>query len=92
MKLVERMPRVCKAVIKAKAGYFEESRLKWSNNSKSIVQGLFQMMAFRLNTATSYELLWDMAFLFHSAKFKYILLTMKSYQIMAGDLSAYVVS
>ena len=25
MKLVERMPRVCKAVIKAKTGYFEES-------------------------------------------------------------------
>lgn len=25
MKLFERMPRVCKAVIKAKAGYFEES-------------------------------------------------------------------
>jgi hypothetical protein len=24
MKLVERMPRVCKAVIKAKGGYFEE--------------------------------------------------------------------
>ena len=27
MKLVERMPRVCKAVIKAKGGYFEESQL-----------------------------------------------------------------
>ena len=25
VKLVERMPRVCKAVIKAKGGYFEES-------------------------------------------------------------------
>ena len=25
MKLVERMPRACKAVIKAKGGYFEES-------------------------------------------------------------------
>jgi hypothetical protein len=25
MKLVERMPRVCKAVIKANGGYFEES-------------------------------------------------------------------
>ena len=25
MKLVERMPRVCKLVIKAKGGYFEES-------------------------------------------------------------------
>jgi hypothetical protein len=25
MKLVERMPRVCKAVINAKGGYFEES-------------------------------------------------------------------
>jgi hypothetical protein len=24
MKLVERMPRVCKAAIKAKVGYFEE--------------------------------------------------------------------
>ena len=28
MKLVERMPRVCKAVIKAKGGYFEESQIK----------------------------------------------------------------
>ena len=27
MKLVERMPRVCKAVIKAKGGYFEESQI-----------------------------------------------------------------
>jgi hypothetical protein len=27
MKLVERMPRVCKAVIKAKGGYFEESKI-----------------------------------------------------------------
>ena len=27
MKLIERMPRVCKAVIKAKGGYFEESKL-----------------------------------------------------------------
>jgi hypothetical protein len=27
MKLVERMPRVCKAVIKAKDGYFEESKI-----------------------------------------------------------------
>ena len=27
MKLVERMPRVRKAVIKAKAGYFEESQI-----------------------------------------------------------------
>jgi hypothetical protein len=27
MKLVERMSRVCKAVIKAKAGYFEESEI-----------------------------------------------------------------
>ena len=26
MKLVERMPRVCKAVIKAKGGYFEETK------------------------------------------------------------------
>ena len=26
MKLVQRMPRVCKAVIKAKDGYFEESQ------------------------------------------------------------------
>ena len=25
MELIERMPRVCKAVIKAKAGYFEDS-------------------------------------------------------------------
>ena len=28
MKLIERMPRVCKAVIKAKGGYFEESRIQ----------------------------------------------------------------
>ena len=27
VKLVERMPRVCKAVIKAKGGYFEESKI-----------------------------------------------------------------
>ena len=27
MKLVERMPRVCKTVIKAKGGYFEESKV-----------------------------------------------------------------
>ena len=27
MKLVERMPRVCKAVIKANGGYFEESKI-----------------------------------------------------------------
>ena len=26
MKRIERMPRVCKAVIKAKGGYFEESK------------------------------------------------------------------
>ena len=28
MKLVERMPRVWKAVIKAKGGYFAESKIK----------------------------------------------------------------
>jgi hypothetical protein len=27
LKLVERMPRVCKAVIKAKGGYFEKSKM-----------------------------------------------------------------
>jgi hypothetical protein len=27
VKLVERMPRVCKTVIKAKGGYFEESKI-----------------------------------------------------------------
>jgi hypothetical protein len=27
MKLVERMPRVCKAVIKARGSYFEESQI-----------------------------------------------------------------
>jgi hypothetical protein len=27
VKLVERMPRVCKADIKAKGGYFEESKI-----------------------------------------------------------------
>jgi hypothetical protein len=27
MNLVERMPRVCKAVIKARGGYFEESQI-----------------------------------------------------------------
>ena len=29
MKLVERMSRVCKAVIKAKVGYFEESKINF---------------------------------------------------------------
>ena len=28
VKLVERMPRMCKAVIKAKGGYFEESKIE----------------------------------------------------------------
>jgi hypothetical protein len=27
VKLVERMPRVCKAVFRAKVGYFEESQI-----------------------------------------------------------------
>jgi hypothetical protein len=27
VKLVERMPNVCKAIIKAKGGYFEESQM-----------------------------------------------------------------
>jgi hypothetical protein len=27
MKLVERIPRVCKAVIESKGGYFEESKI-----------------------------------------------------------------
>jgi hypothetical protein len=27
VKLAERMPRLCKAAIKAKGGYFEESRI-----------------------------------------------------------------
>jgi hypothetical protein len=27
MMLIERMPRVCKAVVKAKGGYFEESQI-----------------------------------------------------------------
>ena len=27
MKLIKRMPRVCKAVIRAKGGYFEETRI-----------------------------------------------------------------
>ena len=27
MKLVERMPRVCRAVIKAKSGYYEDSKI-----------------------------------------------------------------
>jgi hypothetical protein len=33
VKLVERIPRVCKAVIKAKGGYFEESKIyfDWLN-------------------------------------------------------------
>ena len=29
MNLVERMPRVCKAVIKAKGDYFEECKIKF---------------------------------------------------------------
>ena len=28
VKLVERMPRVCKSVIKTKGGYFEESQIE----------------------------------------------------------------
>ena len=28
MKLIERMPRVCKVVIKTKGGYFEESKIE----------------------------------------------------------------
>jgi hypothetical protein len=29
MKLVERMPRLCKVLIKAMGGYFEESHIKY---------------------------------------------------------------
>jgi hypothetical protein len=36
-ELVERMPRVCKAVIKAKDGYFEESNIKYILYNTSLV-------------------------------------------------------
>ena len=38
MKLVERMPRVCKAVIKAKSGYFEEYKIHCSNKIKGTLK------------------------------------------------------
>jgi hypothetical protein len=37
MKLVERMPRVCKAVIKAKGGYFEESKIYFDSFNTFLV-------------------------------------------------------
>jgi hypothetical protein len=37
VKLVERMPRVCKAIIKAKGGYFEESKIYLDLFNKFVV-------------------------------------------------------
>jgi hypothetical protein len=37
MKLVERRPRVCKAVIKSKGGYFEESQIYLFNISLGLL-------------------------------------------------------
>ena len=41
MKLDERMSRVCKAVIKGKGGYFEESKIKKNNTFLVIPYVLF---------------------------------------------------
>ena len=46
MKLVERMPSVCKAVIKAKGGYFEESQIYIDLFSTFLVTTLFHMCYF----------------------------------------------
>jgi hypothetical protein len=37
VKLVERMPRVCKAVIKGKGGYFEKSQIYFDLFNKCLV-------------------------------------------------------
>ena len=46
VKLVERMPRVCKAVIKAKGGYFEESKIYFDSFNTFLVTTWFQMCYF----------------------------------------------
>ena len=46
MKLVERMPRVCKAVIKAKGGYFEESKIYFDLFNTFLVTTQFHMCYF----------------------------------------------
>jgi hypothetical protein len=44
VKLVERMPRVCKAVIRAKGGYFEDSEIYIVKNKKLWVTSLFHVL------------------------------------------------
>ena len=51
MKLVERMPRVCKVVIKAKGGDFEES--------KNIVGGQVRRPPRRGTISGSHQTLWN---------------------------------
>uniref|UniRef100_A0AAZ3RL32 Uncharacterized protein n=1 Tax=Oncorhynchus tshawytscha TaxID=74940 RepID=A0AAZ3RL32_ONCTS len=46
MKLVERIPRVCKAVIKVKAGYFEESQIYFDLFNTCLFTTLFPMCCF----------------------------------------------
>ena len=46
MKLVERMPRVCKAVIKANGGYFEESQIYFDLSNTVLAPTLFYMHYF----------------------------------------------
>ena len=46
MKLVERMPRVCKGVIKAKGGYFEESQIYFDLFNTPLVTTRFRMSYF----------------------------------------------
>ena len=43
VKLVERMPRVCKALIKAKGGYFEVSKIYLDLFKTFLVTKLFHM-------------------------------------------------
>ena len=46
MKLVERMPGVCEAVIKAKGGYFEESQIYFDLFNTFLVTSGFHMSYF----------------------------------------------
>ena len=46
VKLVERMPRVCTAVIKAKGGYFEEYNIYFNLFNTFFVTTLFRMCHF----------------------------------------------
>ena len=50
MMLVVRMPRVCKAVIKAKGGYFEESQINLSTVGPYLYRCVpFQIMSNQLD-------------------------------------------